>query len=64
LVRAVLPGTKPDGAIYIGNKAAGDFMRQRVFEPGLTLKWDALTEHATGEPLNPKAFAEDIGAAK
>lgn len=63
LVQAVLPGTKPAGAIYVGNKAAGEFMRQRVFDPGLTLKWNELTRHATGEELNPKAFAEDLGNA-
>ena len=60
LVRAVLPGVKPAGAIYVGNKAAGEFMKQRVFEPGLTLNWNDLTRHATGEELNPKAFAEDL----
>ena len=53
----------PAGAIYVGNPAAGAFMKQRVFEPGLTLKWDALTRHATGEPLSPKAFVEDLGTA-
>ena len=31
LVRTVLPGVKPAGAIYVGNKAAGQFMKQRVF---------------------------------
>lgn len=60
LVRSVLPNTKPAGAIYVGNKQAGAFMKQRVFAPGLTLKWDELTRHATGEVLNPKAFAEDL----
>ena len=43
LVKTVLPGEKPATAIYIGNKAAGDFIRKRVFEPGLTLRWDELT---------------------
>ena len=52
--------TNPAGAIYVGNKAAGEFMQQRVFAPGLTLNWNELTRHATGEPLNPKAFAEDL----
>jgi peptidyl-dipeptidase A len=60
LVQTLLPGKKPEGTIYVGNKAAGTFMRERVFDPGLTLKWDELTRHATGEPLNPKAFAEDL----
>jgi hypothetical protein len=35
-------------------------MRAKVFEPGRTLDWDGLTKFATGERLNPKAFAEDF----
>jgi peptidyl-dipeptidase A len=59
----VLPGVKPAGAIYVGNPAAGQFMKQRVFQPGLTLNWNELTRHATGAPLNPKALAEDLKIA-
>jgi peptidyl-dipeptidase A len=67
LVRHVLnvsADTPAFGMSYVGNRAAGEFLRERVFEPGLTLPWNELTRHATGEPLNAKAFAEDIGAAK
>jgi peptidyl-dipeptidase A len=60
LIHSVLPGTNPAGAIYVGNKQAGQFMRDRVYSPGLTLDWNELTRHATGEELNAKAFAEDI----
>jgi peptidyl-dipeptidase A len=35
-------------------------MKQRVFEPGRTLSWNALTKHATGSELNPEAFARDF----
>ena len=62
LIRSVLPGTNPAGAIYVGNKKAGEFMRERVYAPGLTMNWNELTRHATGERLNAKAFAEDIKA--
>ena len=62
LVRTVLPGEKPDGAMYVGNVKAGEFLKQRVFLPGMTLPWDELTRHATGERLNAKAFAEDLKA--
>lgn len=62
LVREVLPGTKPVDAVYVGNKKAGEFLQQRVFNPGMTLNWSELARHATGEDLSPKAFAEDIGA--
>ena len=44
----------------MGNKAAGEFMKTKVFGPGRTLDWNALTRHATGEDLNPKAFAADL----
>ena len=60
LIRAIMPDTNPAGAIYVGNKKAGEFMRDRVYSPGLTLDWNQLTRHATGEELNAKAFAEDI----
>jgi peptidyl-dipeptidase A len=60
LVHSLSPGTNPAGAIYVGNKKAGKFMRERVYSPGVTLDWNQLTRHATGEELNAKAFAEDI----
>jgi peptidyl-dipeptidase A len=59
LIRAI-PGANPADAIYVGNKYAGMFMRDNVYAPGLTLNWNQLTRHATGEDLNAKAFAEDI----
>ena len=62
LIHAVLPGTNPAGAIYVGNKKAGEFMREKVYAPGLMLDWNQLTRHATGEELNAKAFAEDIAS--
>jgi peptidyl-dipeptidase A len=60
LVREVLGGGDPTAAVYVGNKAAGRFMVQRVFAPGRTLPWNQLTRHATGEQLNAKGFAEDL----
>jgi peptidyl-dipeptidase A len=60
IAREVLGGAKPAEAIYVGNPAAGDFMKTKVYGPGRTLDWNALTRHATGEELNPKAFAADL----
>ena len=54
-------GAAPDGAIYVGDKKAGDFMHRRVFEPGLTLPWDELTRHATGEPLSSWIARQPFG---
>jgi peptidyl-dipeptidase A len=52
--------TTPAKALYNGNKEVGEYMRKRVFIPGRSLPWNELTKHATGEPLNPKAFAADF----
>ena len=60
LCRYVLK-TAPDKASYVGNPAVGTFMKEKVFVPGRTLNWNDLTKFATGEELNPKAFAQDFG---
>jgi peptidyl-dipeptidase A len=50
----------PNKVTYIGEKKAGEFMKKKVFEPGRTKDWKELTKFATGEDLNPKAFAKDF----
>lgn len=50
----------PKTVIYIGEKKVGEFMKKKVFEPGRTKTWKELTKFATGEDLNPKAFAKDF----
>ncbi len=62
IVRELYRGSDPATVHYAENKAIGEFMRKRVFEPGRTLNWNDLTKHATGEPLNAKAFAADFKA--
>ncbi len=37
-------------------------MKEKVFVPGKTLSWNALTRHATGADLNPQAFAADFSS--
>ncbi len=60
IARDVYKGADPRTVLYNGNTAVGAFMRSKVFAPGRTLDWNKLTEYATGEPLNPKAFAADF----
>jgi peptidyl-dipeptidase A len=60
IARDVYGGADPNTVIYVGNKEVGTFMRKRVFEPGRSLSWNALTKHATREELNAKAFAADF----
>ncbi len=42
---------------------AGRLLSERVFAPGLAVRWDRLIEQATGEPLSAAHFGRDIGAA-
>lgn len=60
IARDVYKNAEPGNVIYIGNKAVGDFMRERVFGPGRNMPWNALTKHATGSELTAKAFAADF----
>jgi peptidyl-dipeptidase A len=60
IAREVLGGVDPSKASYVGNKAVGRFMTERVFAPGRERSWDDLTRFATGSALNPRAFAEDF----
>jgi peptidyl-dipeptidase A len=62
IARDVLAGADPATAVYVGNKAVGRHLVERVFAPGRTLDWNHLTRHATGEDLSPRAFACDFGA--
>jgi peptidyl-dipeptidase A len=61
IARDVLKAKEPAAAIYTNDKRVGEFMRKRVFGPGRSLSWNALTKHATGEELNAKAFATEFG---
>ncbi len=38
----------------------GKYLKEKVFSPGKTWKWDELIKRATGEPLNPAYFAQDV----
>lgn len=60
ICREVIKASDIPNAIYPGDKRVGDYMRQRVFLPGRSLPWNELTRHATGEPLNPQAFAAEF----
>jgi peptidyl-dipeptidase A len=58
IAREVLK-TAPANAVYVGHPEVGRFMTERVFAPGRSLPWNALTKFATGQELNAKAFAEN-----
>jgi peptidyl-dipeptidase A len=60
IARELYKNAAPETVLYIGDKAVGEFMKKKVFEPGRTLDWRNLTKFATGEELSPKAFAKDF----
>ena len=60
IAREVFRGADPKSVLYNDRKEVGEFMQKRVFGPGRTLDWNGLTQFATGETLNAKAFAADF----
>ena len=44
----------------VDRPAAGAYLRERIFAPGQSLRWDRLIEQATGEPLTATYFGRDI----
>ena len=61
IARDALNGVAPSKANFVGKRAVGDFLKAKVFSRGRSLDWNALTRFATGEELNAKAFAAEIG---
>jgi peptidyl-dipeptidase A len=60
IARQVLGGANPRTALYNDRPEVGTFLKEKVFAPGRLYDWNRLTELATGERLNPKAFADDF----
>ena len=42
---------------FVGDKAVGDYMREKVFMPGARYYWNEMIEKSTGEKLTAKYFA-------
>lgn len=60
VAREVYGGADPRTVAYVRNPKVGQFMATKVIAPGQVLSWNELTKFATGEELNPKAFAKDF----
>jgi len=60
LVHNVLNLEKYEDVSYVGQKKAGDFLMQKVFEAGAVYHWNGMIERATGEPLTPKYFVQQF----
>ena len=44
----------------VGRPAVGEFLREEVFAPGWSTRWDELIARATGAPLGVEAFAAEL----
>jgi peptidyl-dipeptidase A len=60
LVQKVLRLASDENVGYVGQRKAGDFLREKIFEPGAVYRWDKMIEKATGEPLTPKYFVAEF----
>ncbi len=45
---------------FIGEKKVGDYLKEKVFNPGDKLRWDELVKFSTGEKLTSKYFANQF----
>ncbi len=45
---------------YFGRKEIGEFLKAKVFGPGLRYRWDDMIQRATGEALTAKYYAQEI----
>jgi peptidyl-dipeptidase A len=45
---------------FAGDKAVGDYFREKVFKPGTRYYWNEMIEKATGEKLTAKYYAKQF----
>lgn len=60
LVTDVLKLDSDKGISYINEKKVGNFLREKVFEPGSVYHWNEMIKRATGEQLTPKYFVAEF----
>jgi peptidyl-dipeptidase A len=53
-------GIRAGGATMAGHPEVGRFLREKIFAPGKTYRWDDLLRRATGESLNPAHFVRQF----
>lgn len=56
IVHNVLMLKSDQGLSYVGQKKAGEFIREKVFAPGASYPWNEMIRRATSEALTPKYF--------
>ena len=54
--KALFGTENPNDVIFVGHPEVGPWLREKVFGPGRTLRWDDFVSQVTGAPLGPEAF--------
>jgi hypothetical protein len=44
----------------VDQPAVGDFLRERLYGPGQSVRWDELVERATGAPLSVASLEREV----
>jgi peptidyl-dipeptidase A len=60
LVAKVLALKSDHGVTYVGQKQAGQYLREKVFEAGDLYPWNEMIQRSTGEPLTAKYFVDQF----
>lgn len=55
-----LGAADPNQLALAGHPDVGAWLKSAVFAKGASLRWDALVEQATGQPLDPRFFVEQF----
>jgi len=45
---------------FVGEKAVGNYLREKIFMPGARYYWNDMIEKATGEKLTAKYYAKQF----
>ncbi len=60
LAKNIVKSDDPNHMDMYGNKNVGSYLKEKIFGPGASMRWDELLRTATGDTLNPGFFAQQF----
>jgi peptidyl-dipeptidase A len=60
LVHKILKQKSDENVSYVGQKAVGDFMLEKIYKVSAVYPWNTMIKKATGEKLTPKYFVSQF----
>ena len=60
LVHNILKLESDENVGYVGERAVGDFISEKIYKVSAVYPWNRMIERATGEPLTPKYFVAEF----